>query len=166
MKGLKWMVSILLGAYLLLLAALSLPGFLGFEMYAVISGSMAPQIPVGAAVYVKPERFENIKVGDIITFSVEGGSMKVTHRVLKKDEQQRSFITMGDANEQQDGHAVLYEDVSGVVRFSAPFLGYIAAALGDTGEKVLLAGILAWLLLVREALENMIEVKEKGVHTI
>lgn len=166
MKCLRWIVKAILAGYLLLLAALSVPALLGFQIYAVVSGSMSPGIPVGAAVYVGRAGFEQIRVGDVITYAPESGSVKVTHRVIKKDEEHRSFTTKGDANSLADGREVPYETVSGVVRFCVPCLGYASALLGNAGIKILLGGILAWLFVINNILASMLEMREKGVTTI
>nr|WP_288678896.1 signal peptidase I [uncultured Clostridium sp.] len=54
----------------------------GFRTYSILSGSMEPEINTGDLAIVKSIDFEDVKVGDIITFKYEG--KVVTHRVLKK----------------------------------------------------------------------------------
>ena len=41
---------------------------LGFQVYAVLSGSMEPDLPVGSLVYVKAIEPEKLEIGDDISF--------------------------------------------------------------------------------------------------
>ena len=66
--------------YLTLACAIILPGFWGLHCYTVTSGSMEPSIPIGSAVYVKACSFERIKVGQVVTFTLAGSALTVTHR--------------------------------------------------------------------------------------
>lgn len=48
------------------------PQILKMRCYTVVSGSMSPALPVGAAVYVKEKQPREIKKGEIITFFGRG----------------------------------------------------------------------------------------------
>lgn len=75
-NGVKWKMRHGIGAVLslaglilpLLVIAvclpLVLPRLLGYEVYAITSGSMEPAISTGSAVYVKPIRAEEVAEGD------------------------------------------------------------------------------------------------------
>ena len=56
----------------------------GVQVYSVISGSMEPEYPVGALIYVKEVDPAEVKVGDVITF-VLSNDMPATHRVIAID---------------------------------------------------------------------------------
>lgn len=100
------------------------PWFINMEHYVVLSGSMEPEIHTGAMVYVdKNATVENIKVGDIIAFKTN--TVLVTHRVEKKDDKNKVFITKGDANENVDFAPVPYDMYVGKTVFSIPYFGYI-----------------------------------------
>ena len=71
------------------------PQILKMRCYTVVSGSMSPALPVGAAVYVKEKQPREIKKGEIITF-FEGETV-ITHRVMEIDENAQLFMTKGDA---------------------------------------------------------------------
>jgi signal peptidase len=97
----------------------------GWETYPVLSGSMAPALPVGSQIVTRPVKLEDIKIGDIITF--ESGEHKVTHRVIAISliDGKPWFQTKGDANEQPDPNLVSSE--VGVMRkvvFRVPYFGY------------------------------------------
>jgi signal peptidase len=105
----------------LALAGLLAPTF-GWRLDVVQSGSMEPAIGVGALVVTAPERPENVKAGDVISFWGEGRAL-ICHRVVEVDDQ--AFITKGDANVDNDPSAVPFNDLEGRVAFSVPLLGYV-----------------------------------------
>lgn len=100
---------------------LVLPGFMGYEVYNVVSGSMEPEIPVGSLIYVSPALPEEVGVGDVIAF--ESGGSVVTHRVVKNRQLEGDFVTKGDTNEKEDLNPVPYEELIGLVAHSIPYLG-------------------------------------------
>ena len=55
------------------------------------------------------------------------------------------------------------EEVMGVVRFTVPCLGYAAMLFGGIGEKLILAGLFLWLVLIKMILVNILKIREKGV---
>ena len=57
----------------------TVPRFMGYEIYNVVSGSMEPEIPVGSILYVKRAEPEEIIPGDVIAFRRDGSV--ITHRV-------------------------------------------------------------------------------------
>ena len=107
----------------------------GVQVYSVISGSMEPEYPVGALIYVKEVDPVEVKVGDVITF-VLSNDMPATHRVIAIDAENQHFYTRGDANFNIDeitGEKIYTEDppvhfknLIGKPIFKIPFLGYVA----------------------------------------
>ena len=61
----------------------TVPQFMGYEVYNVVSGSMEPEIPVGSVVYVKGVEPETVEEDDIIAFQSEDSI--ITHRGVKED---------------------------------------------------------------------------------
>lgn len=104
---------------------LLLPPLFGVQSFAVLSGSMAPEIQVGELVYVKEVSPEQWKVGDVITYTLLG-STRVTHRIVEIDEVKRQVITKGDANDSVDGTPVPFDNIVGCVAYHVPLLGYIS----------------------------------------
>ncbi len=136
------------------------PWFINMEHYVVLSGSMEPVIHTGAMVYVdKNATVENIKVGDIIAFKTN--TMLVTHRVEKKDDKSKMFITKGDANENVDFAPVPYNMYVGKTVFSIPYFGYIMNYVHSIQGMVILVtvvisqGLLSRLLKDDEEDENI-----------
>lgn len=107
----------------------------GVQVYSVISGSMEPEYPVGALIYVKEVDPAEVKVGDVITF-VLSNDMPATHRVIAIDAENQHFYTRGDENfniDETTGEKIYTEDppvhfknLIGKPIFKIPFLGYVA----------------------------------------
>lgn len=147
-------VNVLLGTACVLLLALAVPRFAGFESYTVVSGSMEPALPVGSAVYVKKLPFSGISKGDVITYLIGENGMRVTHRVVQIDEKKQHFVTKGDANECADGKTVSFQNVCGVVRFYLPLVGYLQKFLAAGRGKRTAVSILLGLFLMSELLKK------------
>lgn len=76
-----------------------------WSVQPVPTGSMAPAIPVGAAIVAQPVPVADLTVGDVIVFRTPAEDHRLTvHRVVKIEVQdgQRVFMTQGDANEAPD----------------------------------------------------------------
>ena len=57
----------------------------GYSFFRVVTGSMEPQIPVGAMLISQETDIEDLKIGDIICFSALSPDMYgrcITHRVI------------------------------------------------------------------------------------
>lgn len=143
----------LAGTVLLILClTVVIPRLLGWVPLTVQSGSMSPAIPVGSVVVVDPvgpdpSELEQIEVGDVVTFMPRPEDPTlVTHRVTAVGATtggDPSFITRGDANEQDDADPVTATQLRGVVRYDVPWVGR-AATLLDSDQRrvgVLLAGV-------------------------
>lgn len=144
-NGLGWglTVAAIMVAFLLMGVRL-----LGVEAYAVLSGSMEPTYPTGSLIYVKPVSPEAIREGDPITFVLNEDLVVATHRVVTVDEENRSFITKGDANDSVDGAPVRFENLLGKPVFCIPLLGYVAAYVRQPpGLYVAIAVVVVMLLL-------------------
>lgn len=98
----------------------------GWHIDTVLSGSMEPALPTGSILVNRPVSFNEIHVGDIITFTDSARSSFITHRVIAIDRLNGPvFTTKGDANTVEDPFAVPAENVVGKVVVQIPFLGYI-----------------------------------------
>lgn len=166
MRCLKGMIRLLLAAYAAVLLVFLVPSVCGMQLYTVISASMAPQIAPGALVFVRKTPFAQIGRGEIITFRQNGGGPYITHRVAEVCAGSKGFRTKGDANEAEDAMEIPYENVAGTVRFTLPYLGYLALFLEGTAQKSLFAGMLLWLLLLERVLNDFIEIKRKEMGAV
>lgn len=156
-NALSALILIALAALALLLLA---PRFLGYETLAVLSGSMEPEISVGAIVYVKEVEPEELKAGDILTYRM-GGSTIVTHRIVEVDEENRQFITKGDANDVIDGSPVDYDQVVGKAEFHVPMIGYISIYIRTPLGIAAVCGVL-FVILLLNLLPELFGKKEKA----
>lgn len=161
MRALKRGIEILITGIVFLMMLLTLPKIAGIRTYAVTSGSMEPQIHTGSLVYVSHQSFEDIREGDILTFTINEGSLVVTHRVKEKSLSDRSFLTKGDANAQPDRKRVRYEEVIGTVQFVVPGAGYAASILGNIWGKIIAAAFLVWLFAMEAIIADFQRLKKR-----
>ncbi len=134
--------------YITILLLLAVPSAFGYRRYAVTSGSMVPELPVGGCIYVRHEASEKICEGDIITYRLKDSDAVVTHRVterMKYGGSEVCFRTKGDANSKPDAGTVSYRQILGTVRFCIPFAGYFLMAQNSRYVKL---GELSLLLAV------------------
>ena len=127
---------IIFAVVIVALLPITLPRFMGYEVYNVISGSMEPEIPIGSAAYVKPSEPAYLEKGDIIAFYSEGEV--IMHRVVKNFQLDGYLTTKGDANEQEDLGEVSYEKIVGKVIRHFPYLGQLMWILSSNVGKGLM----------------------------
>ncbi len=128
--------SIILIAVIAALLPLTVPRFMGYEIFNVVSGSMEPEIPVGSVAYVQPEEPALLEEGDVIAFRSEGGI--VMHRVVSNHQVDEYLTTKGDANEIEDINKAGYADVIGRVVKHVPVVGQIMMICASTLGKLLM----------------------------
>lgn len=133
-------IALLLIAFIALKAA-------GFQFFVVMSGSMEPVLPVGSVVLVEPTPYNEIQVGDDISFVVGEEKVTVTHRVVEKDESANTLTTKGVANNVSDD-PIPASAVIGKVIFDIPFIGRLLYFLSSLQGKIV-AGIVvvAWVII-------------------
>ena len=112
-----------------IIAAAVLASASGIRCYAVLTGSMEPERPVGSLLVVVPMSFDELKIGQDITYKTTGGT--VTHRIVSIDGAARTVTTQGLANNVADT-PVQAENIVGRVQLCLPWLGYPAKILNET----------------------------------
>ena len=123
---------------------------LGWQVYSVLSGSMEPTFQTGSLVYVRPAQAEEIKEGDIITFTLDG-EVIATHRVVAvvNDGGQIAFRTKGDANRVEDSRLVTADQLVGKALFSIPGMGKLVEQIHTERGRIVAIGVgVALVLLV------------------
>ncbi|NIQ32890.1 MAG: signal peptidase I [Nitrososphaeria archaeon] len=138
------------------LSALEIPN--GIRLYTVQSGSMAPTIPAGSIVLVKPAA--EYREGDVITFKsaseryLEKPTSTITHRIYKvlEEEGKVVYLSKGDFNPSPDSEPVTRELVLGKVIFSVPLIGYPVSFARTVPGLVILIVIPATILIYSEIL--------------
>ncbi len=119
--GLSRRFMILFASFAAVLVLMTImPGLFGYSWHAVVSDSMAREIPEGSLVINKRTAPESIEVGDNITYKRKDGKT-VTHKVISVIENcggssSRGFVTRGTENVASDVYTVLEEHVVGVVQ--------------------------------------------------
>ena len=97
---LAWVAILAIAA--VLAVAVLVPRLAGATPYAVLTGSMQPDYPPGTLVVAEPVPFDEIVIGDVITYQLQSGEPEVvTHRVIGRTTQpdgSSRLITQGDAD--------------------------------------------------------------------
>ena len=114
--------------------SMTLPHFLGYELFHVVSGSMEPEIPVGSVAYIQPVPPETVQEGNVIAFESEGSV--IIHRVVKNKIVEGLFTTKGDANEGEDMKEIPYDQLIGVVVLHIPYLGQMMVIFSSSIGKI------------------------------
>lgn len=152
-------ISIILVCLVVLVGLMFVPQFIGYKSFAVVSGSMEPNIKVGSIVYAKNTNFSDLKEGDIISFRLNGNT-NATHRIVKVNKEKQQFTTKGDANNSEDANPVNYKDVIGKVTLTIPLLGFISVYIKTPLGIAIGCGIL-FVLIVLNFLPDILEKDNK-----
>ena len=161
-RWVRWLVNLVLVLVILaLLVLLIVPLYFQQRAAVVLSSSMEPTLPRGALAFTMAIAPEEVKVGDIISFSEEEESdITTSHRVIEiiTTDGELSFQTKGDANEDLDPWSVPADYVRGKVVFHIPRLGRItnyALLYVHTWPGLVFLIVLPSLILVGSALGGM-----------
>lgn len=142
---------LLLGTTAILVVSVLLPRVAGATPYAVLTGSMSPDLAPGTLVVVKPVDEDAIGIGSVITYQLESGKPTVvTHRVVSvgvNGKGERLFTTQGDANGVPDQEPVRAVQVRGELWYSVPYLGYVNNVITGKERQVVLIGVVSFLFL-------------------
>jgi signal peptidase len=134
------------------------PTMAGGHTLTVLSGSMAPALPVGSVVVDRPTATGSLRVGDVITYAttdeVSQAPVMITHRVIAIDASSSGpvFTTKGDANNVADDRPVTAAQVRGKVWYHVPYVGMARNFLLARGAlRIILGGATLigalWLLI-------------------
>lgn len=156
-KNMKRFLNILsdvvIALLLVLVIAFAGVRLVGLTPYAVLSGSMEPELPVGSLIYVQQTDPATIQVGDAVTFE-KGSGVVATHQAYEVDLEAREIRTQGIANINSDGsimhdaEPVPFESVIGVPVACIPYLGYVNSFVtSPAGVVVVIAGAVAAIAL-------------------
>lgn len=118
----------------------------GLTPYAVLSGSMEPELPVGSLIYVRAVDPATLEAGDTVTFR-KGSGVIATHQAYEVDVQNSLIRTQGIANKNPDGsiaqdaEPVSFTDVIGVPVACIPYLGYVNTFVTSVPGMVVVAAV-------------------------
>lgn len=165
-KAWKVLSNILVTVVVILAVVLLGLRIMGFRAYTVLSGSMEPEIPTGALIYVRSVDPKGLEVGDVITFMLNEDTA-ATHRIAEilEDEDQLHFITKGDANEVTDAAPVHSKNVVGTPVLVIPAAGYLVRHIQTppgTYIAISLGAVLMLVLILPELLREGSSTKQVG----
>ena len=126
------------------------------SLYTIITESMEPNInPYDVILDVKVTNPEDIKIGDVITFTSTSPltkGMVITHRVVNiaQDASGYSYQTKGDNNLSPDASYVPFANVHGKVLLRIPKLGYLQSFLATKGGWLIVVVIPALFIIISD----------------
>jgi len=122
---------------------------LGFKHYIVMTGSMEPHYNIGDLVVVKEIKKEDIKLNDVITYSINNTQDTISHRIIEIVEQdgEEYYRTKGDNNNAPDTDLVSFNNIQGKIVFKISKMGVIITEL-TTGTGIIIVFIVAILSYV------------------
>lgn len=141
------MVNLLCLIMLLLAIIILALRVLGYNFFAVQTGSMAEVYPIGSIIIVKPSDFNDIQINNVISYYINENTI-VTHRVISIDIENKSFTTKGDENNSPDSSSVYYDNVIGKPIFCIKYLGYLYLLIHTTKGKFLIGGLLILAMFI------------------
>lgn len=147
MKCLRVITGSILVFILAVLLVVGVSRLFGVHYLAVLSGSMAPEIPQGSLAISVPTDAADIEPGDVVSYVADENLTITTHRVTSVDPANGTVTTKGDANEVADC-PVLKGNVLGTVNITIPYLGYPVVFLSTTLGKIVAAVVLVALFLI------------------
>ncbi|KAK2721554.1 hypothetical protein QYM36_003746 [Artemia franciscana] len=127
----------------------------------MLSGSMEPAFHRGDLLFLTNQE-EQVRVGEIVVFKIEGRDIPIVHRVIKVHERENGtakFLTKGDNNNVDDrglyapGQVWLQRgDVIGRAKGFLPFVGMVTIVMNEYPKfkYIVLAGLGVYVLLHRE----------------
>lgn len=110
-------------------------GIFPIKPVAIATGSMKPTINIGDIAIIKKCNVNDVIVGDIIEYQMEG--FTVIHRIAEKKQKNGDFyfVTKGDNNKSTDPKEVTEDQLIGKVIFKVKYLGYPAIWLNLIQEQ-------------------------------
>lgn len=146
--------SVAIALLLPLATFLTVSWLAGWRLQVVLSGSMAPAMPVGSVAVVKPVDPSQVREGMALAFVDPADPARlVTHRVVEVSDARGSayFRTKGDANATVDALPVPAHAVRGKVGWVVPHLGAVLQWLQWPRGFLTLVVLPATVLVVTEA---------------
>ena len=115
----------------------------GIGASVVLSPSMEPTLHVNDLVFIKKATTFDVK--DIVVY--QAGSTLVIHRIIEKNDENRTVITKGDNNDADDGEIPL-ESVKGKMFFRIPYAGVVFKALKSLPGTIIILALAAFLMIM------------------
>lgn len=156
LKKIVHLLSSICYVLIIIYALVCIPYLFGYKPLVVLTGSMEPTFKVGSIIYYKHVNQNELKEGDIITFSME--NYVVSHRINKIED--GLYETKGDANNTADAKRITYNDILGKdLNINIPYLGFYVKFFKD---NMYILVIFALILLSDFILSNMSKKEKKN----
>lgn len=139
--------------------------FVGLKPYSVLSGSMQSVYPTGSLLYIKNVNPKILRVDDVITYRMAGGTL-CTHRIIEimPNEDNSDIIlfrTKGDENDIADP-LIDSNSVVGKAVFCIPLLGYLATYMAVPPGKYIAITVAISLILIEIIISLILDDKDKN----
>ncbi|MEH7013825.1 signal peptidase I [Neobacillus niacini] len=162
--GRIFLILVCLAAFVVLSSRLSggEPTLFGYQVKAVLSGSMEPTFQTGSIIFIKlGDHRTSYKKGDIITFLME--EKLITHRIMdvKQENGQAVYKTKGDNNNGPDLWTIPAKNIVGkYTNVTIPYVGYaLNYANSKAGSALLL--IIPGILFMISALRSIMDARKE-----
>lgn len=138
------------------------PDFFGYKSFVIMSGSMEPTIKKGDAILVKEVPEEEIRINDIISFTIQNKT-NVTHRVIGIAEEngKRKYTTKGDNNNTEDKERIAYEQIDGKYQVKISQFGIVINLLKSKITLMILAGIMIFIACYKSKIKKRKEQRKE-----
>lgn len=138
------------------------PDFFGYKSFVIMSGSMEPTIKKGDAILVKEVPEEEIRINDIISFTIQNKT-NVTHRVIGIAEEngKRKYTTKGDNNNTEDKERITYEQIDGKYQFKISQFGIVINLLKSKITLMILVGIIVFIACYKSKIKKRKEQRKE-----
>lgn len=139
----------------------TIPSFLGYKTFVIVSGSMVPSLNVGDVVIIKDVAESEIQKDDIISFR-EGNSI-ITHRVndIIITDSEKEYQTKGDANNTEDSNLVKFKDIEGEYFGKIPKVGNAILFIQNKFGILIIFGILYFSYILNKNKEEKIMMRKQ-----
>ena len=144
------------------------PRAFGYMPFAVLSGSMEPELPVGSMVFVHQVDPTNIAVGDNATFYRSDGAV-VTHQVYEVDLWRRRSARRESQQKCRWNHRARRRADAFFTRdrrrfFCVPYLGFVNAYCTTMPGLLVVVAVLALLVAASIVLDRMVSDEPADKH--
>ena len=139
---------------------------LGYQMLSVDSGSMEPIFPKDSLIFVKTVDPSELQADDVITFTVDEKGTLVTHRIVAVLQDERSFITRGDANNTNDPNTVPFGNVVGKAELCLPGIGAVFRTVTAESNRFYVYIVIAILVGLTVLWVILDHIKKKKIKAI
>lgn len=136
---------------------------IGHPVYVVAGPSMAPAIPVGAAVVLDRIPTARLAVGDVVSLQNGAARAVFTHRIIRIAERDGAtwVETQGDANAAPDPAVTPATSIIGRVGLIVPFAGYALALLSTVPGLILVLSTGATLLILGWLIDQLVDSRRR-----